>query len=384
MNTSVNLTKRVQTPNGLRYCEVASAANGRIKAHYVIIDKREEYHPEGSYYLDWYDGGKRRRKSVGNNALRAEAEYRQAEQKHAAKAAGLKAGLKIMDEASERRLADAVTDYLAEIQLTKKPKTLAAYTTALDYFLESCKKQHLISVDRRDLLEFAAFLRDDKEQSPRSCFNKFNNVMSFLKVNGIRGLAKKNDWPRFTEEEPEMYEEAELKKLFDACDEEERIWYEFFLMTGEREQEVVYTYKSDVKCDARVVRVTHKPDRGWTPKIYKEREIPIPGKLAKNLKAWIAKSDKTCNLLFPNDGCNLRLYFFLDRLKIIAERAELNPEDCWLHKFRATFATRCLRGGFDLPTVQKWLGHTDIKSTMRYLKASRGQEVQKKMDKVFA
>lgn len=384
MNKSVNLTKRVQTPNGLRYCEVASAANGRIKAHYVIIDEREEYHPEGSYYLDWYDGDKRRRKSVGNNALRAEAEYRQAEQKHTARAAGLKAGLKIIDESSERRLADAVTDYLAETQLTKKPKTLAAYTTALDYFLESCKKQHLATVDRRDLLEFAAFLRDDKEQSPRSCFNKFNNVMSFLKVNGIRGLAKKNDWPRFTEEEPEVYEEPDLKKLFDACTDEERMWFEFFLMTGEREQEVIYTYKSDVNCDARVVRVTHKPDRGWTPKKYKEREIPIPGKLAKDLKEWIAKSDKGCNLLFPNGGCNPRLYFFLDRLKVIAERAELNQEDCWLHKFRATFATRCLRGGFDLPTVQKWLGHTDIKSTMRYLKASRGQEVQQKMDKVFA
>ena len=37
--------------------------------------------------------------------------------------------------------------------------------------------------------------------------------MAFLKANGIRGLAKKNDWPRFTEEEPEIYEREELKKL---------------------------------------------------------------------------------------------------------------------------------------------------------------------------
>ena len=100
--------------------------------------------------------------------------------------------------------------------------------------------------------------------------------MTFLKANGIRGLVGKNDWPRYTEEEPEMYEQEELDKLFKACDAEERLWFEFFLMTGMREQEVMYTYWSDVNFAASTVRVSHKPDRGWTPKAYKEREIPIP------------------------------------------------------------------------------------------------------------
>ena len=47
--------------------------------------------------------------------------------------------------------------------------------------------------------------------------------MSFLKANGIRGLVKKKDWPRYTEEEPEMYEPDELDKLFKSCDAEERL-----------------------------------------------------------------------------------------------------------------------------------------------------------------
>jgi integrase len=66
-----------------------------------------------------------------------------------------------------------------------------------------------------------------------------------------------------------------LDKLFKACNEEERLWFEFFLMTGMREQEVMHTYWSDVNFAASTVRVSHKPDRGWTPKAYKEREIPI-------------------------------------------------------------------------------------------------------------
>jgi len=40
------------------------------------------------------------------------------------------------------------------------------------------------------------------------------------------------------------------------------------------EQEVMHVYWSDVNLKASTVKVTHKPDRGWTSKAYKEREIP--------------------------------------------------------------------------------------------------------------
>jgi integrase len=63
-----------------------------------------------------------------------------------------------------------------------------------------------------------------------------------------------------------------------------RLHYLRFLMTGMREQEVMHTYWSDVNLAASTIRVSHKPDRGWTPKAYKEREIPIPTKLVKSLK----------------------------------------------------------------------------------------------------
>jgi integrase len=285
-------------------------------------------------------------------------------------------------DSSHRSLTGAVTAFLDETKLTKKPKTLAAYTTALNYFMESCPKLYLEDVDRRALLKFSAFLRDEKEQAPRSCWNKFATVMSFLKAKGIRGLVGKNDWPRYTEEEPEIYEQEDLDKLFAVCDQEERLWFEFFLMTGEREQEVMHTYWSDVNFVACTIRVTHKPDRNWTPKAYKERTVPIPEKLANSLKAWKAKSSKACALVFSTSGCRPKLNF-LDDLKAVAERAKLNPQDFWLHKFRATFATRCLWGGVDLRTVQQWLGHSDMESTMRYLKPSRSQETRAKVNVIF-
>lgn len=380
-NREVNLTKRVQTPHGWRYCRVVLSPNGRVRPDLVIVNGKREAHKEGAYYLEWREGARRVRLSVGKDPADASARRLRKE----AELNAVNNGVSVVPEGQNgnRSVAAAVAEFLDETELTKKPKTLAAYSTALAYFVESCHKLNLEEIDRRDLLKFSAFLRDDRDQAPRSVYNKFENVMTFLKANGIRGLVGKNDWPRFTEEEPEIYEQEELDKLFAKCDAEERLWYEFFLMTGEREQEVMYTYWSDVNLTASTVRVSHKPDRAWTPKAYKEREIPIPGKLVKSLKAWKAKSDKTCNLVFPTSGCNPKMNF-LDDLKAVAERAKLDKESFWLHKFRATFATWSLWAGVDLRTVQQWLGHSDMESTMRYLKPSRSQHVRDKVNEIFA
>ena len=378
----VNLTKRVQTAKGMRYCPVVLSPNGRVKPDVVLVNGKQDRHPEGAYYLEWRESGRRIRLSVGKDPQDAAARRQRKE----AELNALNNGVSVLPDNGKdgpRSIARAVAQFLEETELTKKPKTLAAYTTALNYFTESCPKLFLQDIERKDLLKFSAFLRDEKNQAPRSVYNKFENVMTFLKANGIRGLVGTNDWPRYTEEEPEMYEQEELGKVFKACDSEERLWYEFFLMTGMREQEVMHTYWSDVNLSAATVRVSHKPDRGWTLKAYKEREIPIPTKLVKGLKASKAKSDKTCSLVFPTAGCNPKLDF-LDCLKAIAERAKLDQDNFWLHKFRATFATRCLWAGVDLRTVQQWLGHSDMESTMRYLKPSRSQQTSEKVNEIFA
>jgi integrase/recombinase XerD len=47
----LNLTKRVQTPEGMRYCPIVLASNGRIRPDLVLVSGRPERHPEGAYYL---------------------------------------------------------------------------------------------------------------------------------------------------------------------------------------------------------------------------------------------------------------------------------------------------------------------------------------------
>ena len=73
MNREVNLTKRVQTPRGWRYCTVVLSANGRVKSDLVIVNGKQETHKEGAYYLEWREGSKRVRLSVGKDPADASA-----------------------------------------------------------------------------------------------------------------------------------------------------------------------------------------------------------------------------------------------------------------------------------------------------------------------
>lgn len=84
-------------------------------------------------------------------------------------------------------------------------------------------------------------------------------------------------------------------------------------------------------------------------------------------------------------------------VKRVAERAKLNCGQCitrhgnrcsegpycehfFLHKFRHTFATEHLRHGVDIRTLQTWMGHRDIKSTMVYLKGVQSKDAPAKVN----
>lgn len=378
MNTSVNLTKRIETPNGKRFCPVVIAGNGRVKPGWVSVDGKDEHHPEGSYFIDWTEKGKRKRQSVGKDAAQALNRKLRRETELKAKSQGIALAPEEEQKVSTS-LQDAVSEYLAEIKLTRKPKTFSAYSTALDYFLQSCGKSDLESLDRKDLLAFSVYMRDDLELSARTVYNKFESVMSFLKVHKMNGIATKRDWPRYTEEEPEIYEREELTALLAVAQGDEPLWWDFFLKTGLREQEAIFITWPDVNFNSGTVSVRHKPLYNWTPKMYKEREIPVPDSLLTKLTPIRKKT----GLVFHTES-GLPKRDFLHCLKANARRGKLVESSYYLHKFRATFATWHLQAGVDLRTVQSWMGHTDLESTMRYLRPARHEQVRDKVNLTFA
>jgi len=382
-NRECNLTKRVRTNQGLRFCPVVLSVNGRVKPDWVLVNGEEKRHPEGAYYIEWREGSKRIRVSVGRDAADANARRLRKE----AELNAVNNGVAVAEEGSSskrRMIASAVAQYLDEIKITRSAATHSAYDLALRNFCESCPKAYLEDINRTDLLHYINHLRNH-ELSDRTCHNRFEHLLTFLKAFGIEKLAKKRDWPKYVTQEPESYEDDELEQFFAACDPEEKVFFEFYLMTGFRKKEVTFSTWPDVDLKSGVVRVTAKPEHGFKPKDWEEREVPIPDRLVRSLKTW-GKNRNGSEFVFPTRNGTPKKHRtqLLELCKAVAERAGLDPDDFWLHKFRATFATKHLQSGVDLRTVQLWLGHKDLESTMRYLKPARGKAIREKVNATFS
>jgi len=122
----------------------------------------------------------------------------------------------------------------------------------------------------------------------------------------------------------------------------------------------------------------------WNPKDYEKRTVPLPSHVVKALQKR-RKAHPGDFLVFPNKNTGRPEGHFLRMLQDLAFKAGLNCGHCesrngksckthavcdrfGLHKFRKTFATRLHQAGIDARTVQLYLGHSDLKTTLAYLK----------------
>ncbi len=124
----VNITKRIDTPDGRRFCRVIFTPNGRIKPDWVEVDERQEKHPEGAYYLDWTEDGQRRRMAVGSDPTVAYNSLKKKQSELDAIARGLVVTDPVEEEENARlRLRAAIADFLEDTQLSRQRKTWLGY-----------------------------------------------------------------------------------------------------------------------------------------------------------------------------------------------------------------------------------------------------------------
>jgi integrase len=124
-----------------------------------------------------------------------------------------------------------------------------------------------------------------------------------------------------------------------------------------RKSELTNLEWTDIDFKNKVLRVQIKDF--WEPKFGSARVIPMNRKLYEVLN----KMEKKSRWVFCSiSGLQIRhlrrdLLHICDRLGI---------KNVTLHTFRHTFASHLIMAGVDLPTVQKLMGHKDIKTTMIY------------------
>ncbi len=243
------------------------------------------------------------------------------------------------------------------------PETIKAYRSAITDFLDYLGDKPLKQVTIRDVIRW-------RNQKLRKGFKKprqnekrgwqvtlhyytlfLRRFLEWLGLNiRIPGVKKP---PR----KIEALSDDEIERMYSAArDPLDKLVLDLLLDTGLRSKELLGLRVKDIDLENLVITVKET-------KYGRERKVVITPKTAETIRAWInlnrlKPEDKLINLTYPG------LY---KRIRKLGERAGIPREKARPHVLRHTFATRALRRGLSLPSLQRLLGHTDIKTTQVYM-----------------
>jgi integrase len=353
--------KHIKVDGRWRYCRAVTAANHRVKQDKVIVAGREETHPEGTYCIrhkgTWID--------TGTDALEAQ-----------------RMRSKLLDQEDYKTPAPAIATGRTPLAAARDKyfynleargldsKSIAAYRSGVDPFVETCKKSYIEDVETQDMYDFMRWLRkqpvpERRNSNPERTYdNKMRYVAIFLKKFGISKLLKSHEYPQYHEKKVVAHTEAELSLLYSHADEEERFLLDYFIGSMARDKEAHQCRYRDLS--------------GTTLTLYgkrrKTRTVEISQRLADSINERRKRSKS--DLLFPN-GSGKPDTHLLDTLQDLAKKAgaDFHTE---LHKLRKTGASRRYLAGVPLPTLMQELGHESLETTRIYLADVRKEDEVKK------
>jgi integrase len=292
-------------------------------------------------------------------------------------------GVRDQGETVQTKITDSIFKWLSELQIFRgkdqqgiSDKTFRAYSYRLGFFLDFTAQRNLTYLDqinRSQLLRYVKFLQDhESDLDDRTVHNVFETLNTWLRNQSIFIAGKVLAQLDYVEKPPKPYTTQELKALFGAMDEEERLLYSLFLNSGVRDAEMQNMEYDDFNWEKCTLHVQPKP--WWNfrlkgkkkKKTAKDRFIPLPAKLVWKIKDRMRQRDaQPHDLIFPNGKGNPDGHF-LRRLKAIAKRAGVDGAE--LHRFRKTYADTLHEEGVSVNTIRIRLGHESLDVTLAYLK----------------
>jgi integrase/recombinase XerD len=169
---------------------------------------------------------------------------------------------------------------------------------------------------------------------------------------------------------PEILSRKEVERLIEcAASPLHRIWLLTLYATGMRREELVHLKVGDIDSARMLIHIRQGKGR-------KDRELVLSPRLLDELRDyWRRANPKPRTYLFPGRGRHQSLDVpvlsksVFDAVQQAAKRAGLDKH-VHPHTLRHSFATHLLESGADLHTIQLLLGHTDLRTTSRYLHLS--------------
>lgn len=159
--------------------------------------------------------------------------------------------------------------------------------------------------------------------------------------------------------------EIDQDRIFASTDKDFGILALFMLLTGCRKGEALALTPTDVDTRLKVVHITktvewigQKPQIKPTPKTNAGvRDIPLNDDMIELLKPLMKDA-----FLFPSSQGGLMPESQFER-RWKKYQTETNVR-CTPHQLRHAYATILFDAGIDVKTAQRWLGHSDIKTTL--------------------
>ena len=131
------------------------------------------------------------------------------------------------------------------------------------------------------------------------------------------------------------------------------------LDTGARYSEIANIQWESIDLTERTIRL-------WRPKVQNESVLYMTDRVHRILQRRY--QDKETEYVFTSKSGGPRGYA-TTAIRRAFRRAGL--EDCTIHTLRHTHASRLVQNGMNIYEVKEILGHTDIKTTMRYAHLER-------------
>jgi integrase len=202
-------------------------------------------------------------------------------------------------------------------------------------------------------------------------------------VRGVEKLRERYDATRFA-----FYSPEEVHALVRAAgSEQDGAIFLTAAYTGLRRGELIALRWRDVDFERSAIRVAGSFSDGQltTPKSGRGRVVPMVPEVAQVLARLSQRTEPTGedDLVFPGeqglylDGSALRR-----RFAAAAERAGLRA--IRFHDLRHTFGTLAVRGAESIVELQNWLGHAEVRTTMRYTHYREQRDAAERLAKAFA